>query len=267
MRAWGDWPPGVRAVLVVTATTLFVVGVAWATLVGPDAVFTGPGPRPGTGTPAADQCIPLPVRTNADGSVTVEIPPDLSERNYCPPPNTLDDDIRRMVTDAEPPLWLRILVWAFEVAVLAAMVVAVAWVARHAVRALREVLRRREDDAAEVEIAQLPPPERLAAAIVADAADQDRLLREGEPRNAIVSAWLRFEVQGERAGAGRRGWETSSEYAIRILDLVSADTGAVNELAELYREARFSDHPVQEHHREAALAALARIRASLGVRP
>ena len=267
MRAWGDWPPGVRAALVVATTTLFVVGVAWATLVGPDAVFTGPGPRPGTGTPAAEQCIPLPVRTNADGSTTVEVPPDVSERNYCPPPNTLDDDIRRMVTDAEPPLWLRILVWAFEAVVLAAVVVVVAWVARRVVRALLHALRRREEEPAEVDVDQLPPPERLAAAIVADAADQDQLLREGEPRNAIVSAWLRFEVQGERAGLGRRPWETSSEYALRVLDLVSADTGAVNELAELYREARFSDHPVEERHREAALAALARIRASMAVRP
>ena len=102
--------------------------------------------------------------------------------------------------------------------------------------------------------------------MVADADEQDALLRDGEPRNAIVAAWSRFEVQGERAGVGRLASETSSEYAIRILDLVSADTGAVNRLAGLYREARFSEHEMTEEHRTEALDALAGLRRSLGVR-
>ena len=50
MRAFGEWSPGLRAVLAVAATTLFMVLVAWATLLGPDEVFTGPGPRPTTTT-------------------------------------------------------------------------------------------------------------------------------------------------------------------------------------------------------------------------
>ena len=83
--------------------------------------------------------------------------------------------------------------------------------------------------------------------------------------NAIVAAWRRFEVQGDAAGVGRERWETSSEYALRILDLVSADAGATSRLAELYREARFSEHPITEDHRAEALAALAVIRRSLEV--
>jgi hypothetical protein len=50
MRAFGDWSPNLRAVLAVAATTLFMVLVAWATLLGPDEVFTGPGPVPATTT-------------------------------------------------------------------------------------------------------------------------------------------------------------------------------------------------------------------------
>ena len=53
--------------------------------------------------------------------------------------------------------------------------------------------------------------------------------------------------------------------ALRILDLAEADDGAVRRLAELYREARFSDHEVTEEHRSQALAALTGIRRSLGV--
>lgn len=54
----------------------------------------------------------------------------------------------------------------------------------------------------------------------------------------------------------RHEWETSSEYTLRILDLVAADTAAVTRLAGLYREARFSTHELTEADRAAALAAL-----------
>jgi hypothetical protein len=40
----------------------------------------------------------------------------------------------------------------------------------------------------------------------------------------------------------------------------------VRRLAELYREARFSEHAITEAHRSEALVALAGIRRSLGVR-
>jgi hypothetical protein len=64
----------------------------------------------------------------------------------------------------------------------------------------------------------------------------------------------------------RRASETSSEYVLRILDLADADTAPVTRLAELYREARFSDHGITEDHRIEALTALAAIQRSLGVR-
>ena len=52
MRASRDVSPAVRAVVTVAATSLFMVLVAWATLIGPDQVFTGPGPRPGNSVEA-----------------------------------------------------------------------------------------------------------------------------------------------------------------------------------------------------------------------
>ena len=126
--------------------------------------------------------------------------------------------------------------------------------------------RKRRERAVEVGFTTLGEPARLAQEIAADAAEQDAVLRDGDARNAIVAAWQRFEVQGAAAGVGRQPWETSSEYALRILDLVSADAGATHRLARLYREARFSDHPITEEHRARALDALAVIRRSLGVR-
>jgi hypothetical protein len=89
------------------------------------------------------------------------------------------------------------------------------------------------------------------------------LLDEGEPRNAIVAAWERFELSSEDLGFGRRPWETSSEFVLRMLAVVRADHGAVMRLEALYREARYSTHPLGEDARDRARAALMDIQGSL----
>ncbi len=97
-----------------------------------------------------------------------------------------------------------------------------------------------------------------------DADEQRALLSEGgEPRNAIVACWHRFEQQAVRGGVERRPWQTTAEFVLGVLDLVGADRGAVARLADLYREARFSDHPMTDEHRRAALEALDAIHHSL----
>lgn len=265
MRAFRALPPAVRAVVMVGASSLFMVLVAWATLIGPDEVFTGPGMIERTVTQATRTCVPLEVvSTDADGTVTTEKPDNPQNLPYCDEPDTSRSDAVDIVNQADPPLWLKVLVWVFLLAVLGtilALVVYLLLLAREQARG-----RFRQGARERVEFTTLGEPARLVEAITADAVEQDGLLREGDPRNAIVAAWLRFEVQGDAAGVGRKPWETSSEYAIRILDLVSADSGAVNRLAGLYREARFSDHPITEDHRTEALEALAGIRRGLGVR-
>jgi hypothetical protein len=109
----------------------------------------------------------------------------------------------------------------------------------------------------------LETPRRVAEEIVRDAEDQRALLLEGSPRNAVVECWHRFEMQAAGAGVVRRPWETSAEFTLRVLDLVDADSALVARLAALYREARFSDHPLGEAHRAAALEALDGLHAGL----
>ncbi len=79
-----------------------------------------------------------------------------------------------------------------------------------------------------------------------------------------MACWDRFEEQAERVGAARKPWETSSEFTLRLLEAVAADQAAVRRLEGLYREARFSDHDIDESRRESALEALGAIHASLG---
>ena len=257
MRTFGGLPPGVRAVVVVAATSVLMVLVAWATLIGPDEVFTGPGPSPATLTTPTETCIPLG---------TTETPDNPRNLPYCDPPDTSRQDAVDLAQQADPPLWLRVLVWALEILLLAVVLALVVLALRAVALAVRRRAGRSRDREAAVDFVELGEPERVAEQMAADAAEQDALLREGEPRNAIVAAWHRFEVQGARAGVGRRPSETSSEYAVRILDLVDADSGSVHRLAVLYREARFSEHEITEDHRATALEALAAIRRGAGMR-
>jgi hypothetical protein len=121
----------------------------------------------------------------------------------------------------------------------------------------------RDPRPSEVAFDVLEDPDELAEEIRDDFDAQLALLLDGHARNAIVACWDRFEEQAERAGLARHEWETSSEFTIRVLDLVSADQGAVARLERLYHEARFSEHPIEEHHRRAAIEALEAIHLSL----
>jgi len=264
MRAFRDVSPAVRAVVTVAVTSLFMVLVAWATLIGPDEVFTGPGPRPAQDLTTPTSCIPLPEETAADGTVTYGVPDDINERDYCDPPGASIGDYRDLVQDHPAPWWVKALIYVFLFGLLALVAGGVLGLLVAVVRAV--VSRRPSEERGDLALTELDEPDRVAAAVVADAAEQDALLRDGDARNAIVATWHRFEVQGERAGVPRHASETSSEYALRFLDLAEADTGPVRRLAELYREARFSEHEITEQHRSEAVDALAAIRRSLGVR-
>ena len=127
---------------------------------------------------------------------------------------------------------------------------------------------RGDGEPEEVDFEVLGSPARVEAAMKEDAAAQRTALAEdGDPRNAIVACWHRFEEQAVRAGAVRREWQTTGEFVLEALEHVGADRGAVARLADLYREARFSDHPLTEDHRRAALEALDAVhRSTSGVR-
>ncbi len=89
-------------------------------------------------------------------------------------------------------------------------------------------------------------------------------LRTGAPRNAIVACWMRLEHDAAMAGLERSASETAAEYVERVVTLSSIDPRPIRELASLYREARFSEHELGEHHRVAAIAALDGVLDALG---
>jgi hypothetical protein len=233
---------GTVAVGSVVVTALFVVLlVTWASSIGPSGVLRGDGP---------DQVAP-PTQTESTATPTED-----------PGPQPPEDP-----THGATPSWVRTLAFLINVAAAVGIVALVLFVARSGVRRWRRRrLRRRRLDAVDtVPFDVIEPPARVAREMLAGAQEQREALLEGSPRNAVVACWHRFETQGGAAGVERRVWETSSEYTLRMLDLVDAYEPAVSRLAALYREARFSEHDLTEVDRQDAIDALDTIHRTIGI--
>lgn len=235
----------VAVAAVAAAALLVVVLAAWASSSGPSGVLTGRGFDPAS-TPSDD---PSATATATTGDAPAD----------APPPHV------------ETQEWVGWVALVLQTALtLLALYLTIRYVGLPLVRWLRGqvALRRREAvaDAEAERFTVLEPPDAVAKEMAADAADQRRLLLDTEsPRNAVVACWHRFESQAAAAGVGRRPWETSSEYTMRVLDLVDAHQPAVSRLGALYREARFSEHELTEQHRADALAALDEIHRTIGI--
>ncbi len=83
-------------------------------------------------------------------------------------------------------------------------------------------------------------------------ADLQRAVVEGSPRAGIVAAWVRLEQLAADSGVPLRLSETPAELTIRVLDGLDVPGRYVLRLADLYREARFSDHRMTEADRSEA---------------
>jgi hypothetical protein len=90
------------------------------------------------------------------------------------------------------------------------------------------------------------------------------LLESGEPRNAIVAAWLDLEASAAASGLPRHPSETSTEYTTRVIATWRVDRERLDDLAALYREARFSLHPLGEEQRRRAIDDLRTLHDDLG---
>jgi hypothetical protein len=127
-----------------------------------------------------------------------------------------------------------------------------------------------------------PPPEpveedgdrsavrRLVRAV--DAAEEE-LARHADPREAVLAAYAamaRHLATGVvRRGGSSPGSDTATELLARSVAaglLSGASDGPARTLTDLFREARFSDHPMGEPSRRSAESCLQQVRAELGSR-
>ena len=84
-------------------------------------------------------------------------------------------------------------------------------------------------------------------------------------RDAVVQAWLLLGAAAAAAGTPALPAETAAEYAERLTVTHRLPAAALHHLAELYRVARFSEHPVGEAERDDARRVLTELRTGLAV--
>lgn len=102
--------------------------------------------------------------------------------------------------------------------------------------------------------------EAVSAALDEGIAD---LLAEPDPRRAIIAAYAHMERALAVAGLPRRAAEAPLEYLERALVDLDATAASARRLTDLFRFAKFSDHPVDGQAKDDAIAALEAVRDEL----
>ncbi|GGM16993.1 DUF4129 domain-containing protein [Dactylosporangium sucinum] len=108
---------------------------------------------------------------------------------------------------------------------------------------------------------QVDTGEEVVAAVdagLAELADTD-----GDPRRAVIACWVRLERAAAAAGTPRLVGDSPTELVTRLLAGHRVTRPTLEGLAEVYREARYATHPVDERSRQAAVGALSQLRAEL----
>lgn len=91
----------------------------------------------------------------------------------------------------------------------------------------------------------------------------DDLRAERDPRRAIILAYARMERALESCGVPRRLAEAPLEYVARVLLELDVAAEPVHALADLFEQAKFSDHALGPARKAQAIAALERVRTEL----
>lgn len=114
---------------------------------------------------------------------------------------------------------------------------------------------RTEDQVAEADV--------LPDVLLEGALEGERQLARGTPGNAVIAAWVALEDAVRGAGVRDDDSRTAAELVTAVLRSHRVDRAPLDVLAALYREARFSRHPITEEQRTAAREALVQVQADL----
>ncbi|MFD7906928.1 DUF4129 domain-containing protein [Kitasatospora sp. NPDC059747] len=246
-----------------------LLGIGWAVLIGRFAVrfreevrtLIGPTPRTERLREAAMVLLPLAAlgvpalmlvlnsRTGGDHGFTPPLPPQLLPTSTAtpPPPSKETDDGALMLL---PGLLFAVLGVAMAVVLVAVVVLLLRQRGR---------LRRRK---APVLLPAAPPPS--PEDVLAEAVVSARTALTGDDaRAAVIACFVAMEGSLAAAGVSRRDSDSPTELVERALSHQSIDPGQAHALTALYREARYSTHPMDDGHVRRARAALDTIGAAL----
>ncbi|MFL6164139.1 MAG: DUF4129 domain-containing protein [Jatrophihabitantaceae bacterium] len=194
-------------------------------------------------------------------SSTPLVSPSSSASTAKQPTDELDP-VRSSHWHVSMPWWVveRLLILLLGVALLLLIVLIVRLVPRLEFRRARRVAEEEP-----VEYAPAINQRQVAGQVTAALDDTLIALRRGDRQRAIIVCWIRLEQVAEAAGFARLDSETSSELADRWLARLPLSRQPLLTLAELYREARYSSHPMPESALETARATLEQLRRELVV--
>jgi len=114
----------------------------------------------------------------------------------------------------------------------------------------RRAARRREQEADEVVAA--------IDATLTELSDTD-----ADPRRAVIGCWVRLEQAAAAAGTPRRVSDSPTDLVTRLLAGHQVSPAVLGEFAVVYREARFTAHPIHDAMRVAARGSLRQVRTEL----
>ncbi len=168
------------------------------------------------------------------------------------------------IPEQEPvtfPEWadyvVRIVVAVAVLAVLTLIVLFLVRLAKAVVRADRRRAVGPSGNAADIPEIDDEELEETVAATVAS-------LRRGIPVDgAVIECWRRLERVAADSGIVRSPTQTSQEFTVEVLGHAVVDAGALQDLAELYRQALFSTHQLTDVHRDRAITALEALNSQL----
>jgi hypothetical protein len=155
--------------------------------------------------------------------------------------------------------------WAGTVALVLLGVVALAVLGLAVFALLRDQSRRRARNKGRTKHLGKHQPrtaEELVAALDAgleELSDTDR-----DPRRAVIACWVRLEQAAAVAGTPRHPGDSPTALVGRLLAEQQVDAGVLAALLEVYRQARYATHTVDNQMRQQARSALERLRADLG---
>ena len=217
----------------VLAATAGVVGLA--------VVWAAAAPRPVRGLPGIQE-----------GVETVVRPPDQGVPNFALPvlgweitygPAWVDDRLAAVLG------WSLVLVLSAGAALLALVLVRALVRAWHARRLVPE------EDTTTADV--------VPAAVLADQSERLAALGSGTPREGIIAAWAWLEASIAIAGVPLMRSRTSTEVVLATLRSHDVPADTLEELAALFREARYSPHDLAEADRRRAEEAHRRVDAAL----
>jgi hypothetical protein len=129
---------------------------------------------------------------------------------------------------------------------------------------VRDRARRRQRRAGR--LAPAAPEPRTAEDLVAalDAGLEELSDTDRDPRRAVIACWVRLEQAAAAAGTPRHAGDSPTDLVGRLLREQRVDAGVLAALLEVYRQARYATHTVDDQMRQQARSALQRLRADLG---